>query len=213
MSEGYLMKALLQIKDSALFLGCLYFLVFIMLLPEFAIRQGVVDGFSLMFAGALSVLAVHFFLNWLYIAVVAIPFTMAALLFIAGCSIWLFTPIVLFATESLMRVAVLFVGGSISLTLLNDFYTRLGQFLMIVSGGIWWVVTKAKDLNQKAITAYIFMVVLFGTIIGITSFARLAGVLFIWLVVYSKTKGENIPDFKALFQVASTVAVLFGVVA
>lgn len=212
MQTNYLSRMLFQIKDSAIFLGCLYFIVFILLLPEFAARQGVVNGIEIVILGAISVLVVHLLLNWLYVAVTIIPLVTAAIFFIVGCTIWLFAPIILFSIEGVIQIATLLLGGGINLALLNEFLTRVGQLLMIISGALWWVVNKTKDLNYKALVAYIILVILFGILIGMTSFTRLAGILLIWLVIYSKVKGdENIPDLTALFKVAATVAVIFGV--
>jgi hypothetical protein len=207
-----LLALLFQIKDSSIFLGCLYFIVFIILLPEFIIRGNVINGLQMVIIGAVSVLIVHLLLNWLYIATIAAPIVVAAVFFITGWGIWLFAPLLLFALESLFKIITMFIGVNINLTLLNEFLTRLGQFLIIISGGLWWIVKKAKEINYKALTAYILLVILFGTVIGITSFTRLVGVLFVWFAIYSKVKGcDNISDLAVLFKIAATAAVTFGV--
>jgi len=206
-----LSKVLFQIKDSAIFLGCLYFVVFIILLPEFIARQNIINGLQLVFLGALSVLIVHLFINWLYVAVTLVPLIMSAIFFAAGLVIWLFAPLSMFPIQNILQVFAIF-GVSFDLSLLNEFVTRVGQFLMIIGGGLWWVVNKTKDLNYKALIAYITTIILFGVLLGVTSFTRLAGFLFIWLVVYSKVNGqENIPDLLVLFKVVATAAVVFGV--
>lgn len=206
------LSVLPQVKDSAIFLGCLYFIVFILLLPEFAVRQGIVNGLQIIVFGAVSVLIVHLFLNWTYVVVVAAPLTMTVIFFALGCTIWLFAPGILFPIEGILHFVASIFGGSVNLVLLNDFVTRIGQFLMILSSGLWWVVNKSQGLNHKALVAYIALVLLFGILIGATSFTRLAGVLMVWLVVYSKVKGnEGVPDLTVLFKVAATVAIVFGV--
>lgn len=211
MQKSYLLRALFQVKDSAIFLGCLYFIVFIVLLPEFILRQGVVNGLSIIAIGIVSILIVHLFLNWLYVAVVIVPLVMASIFFIVGCLLWLFAPIIFFGIEVAIQIATLLFDAEISLSLLNEFFSRFGQLLMIISGGLWWVVNKSKDLNYKALIAYIILVLMVGILIGVTSFARLAGTLLIWLVIYSKVKGdENIPDLTLLFKIAASAVVIIG---
>ena len=78
MQRNNLLALLFQIKDSSIFLGCLYFVVFIILLPEFIIRGNVINGLQMVIIGAVSVLIVHLLLNWLYIATIAAPIVVAA---------------------------------------------------------------------------------------------------------------------------------------
>ncbi|MGI5875621.1 MAG: hypothetical protein ACOX6X_02210 [Dethiobacteria bacterium] len=117
-------------------------IVFVILLPEFIVRQGIVNGLLIVILAAISVLVVHLLLNWIYVAVVMVPLTMSALFFTVGCLTWLFSPVAFFAIEGILNFITIFFGGGFDLSLLNEFFTRLGQFFMIISGALWWIVNK-----------------------------------------------------------------------
>lgn len=211
-------KTMFGLKDSAIFLGSLYFICFVLILPLYLQKSGgLVIGLSTVLIGILSIVLVHLFLNWLYVAVVALPLMMAIITFSLGFLIWIISPIIAFGAHSIMElmmsIITVLVGSSfikLDFSLLNEILTRIGMALMTIGGGLWWLVQKAKDIKYKALGVYITLFALYGVVSGITSLSSLVVFLFIWLAIYMKVHGDdNIMDLRLLFKiVASTVTVL-----
>ncbi len=204
-----------KIKDAGLFLGVLYLVSFLLLLPFYLRNTGnILSGAELMLIAILSIVLVQVFLNWLYILIIHIPFIMAAIIGTTGLIIFVFSPLLIIPVELIQNAASMFIGGSFlgnSLTLLSDFTYRLGQGMMIVAGVIWWLVEKAKNINYAALSGYLIGLAGLGIIAGISNFSSLLVFLTIWAVVYLKVSGnENIPDLRIIFKLVATVAVVFG---
>lgn len=210
-----------RFKSSSVFLGVLYLLAFVFTLPYAASVAGWAGvGGSAVFglAAVLAVVLVQALLNWLYLAIVALPALAAAVLVIAGWGIWLYAPIVALPLNIGSQIGMgLVSGGTLTnaadsdITLLIEIATRLGQTLIALGGVLWWVTQRIGKVNYIALGAYLASIALLGSIAGVTGLGGTFVFLVLWLALYMKVKGDTqIPDLRRLFQVVATVATIIG---
>lgn len=186
--------------------------VFILLLPEIMVKP---DKFleiaGIILVAILSIFIVHLFLNSLYIATIAAPFIIAIIMFSLGFSLWLLSPLFVGVFDNFMGGIFSAFGIRLELGFLTEVLTRISQTLMGISGWLWWLIKKAREINYHALGAYLFLIALFGTISGIASMAYLSVFLVFWLIIYMKVKGdENLSDILILFKIAATIPVVIG---
>lgn len=219
-STMFLADFLLKTKQPAVFLGVIYLISFILILP-FALKTsgGVLTQAKLLLIATIATGLVHILLNWLYCLVVAVPLVMSAVLFIIGGLIWLFAPLNGIILDLVFKMVFgLFeaiVGGAFSFSgsigYLIEFTSRCGQTIMVLSGGLWWLVQKAKDINYKAIAIYLIALAIYGIFSGVTSISGLLMFLVIWAIVYYKISEDGqLPDLKTVFKIVATIAIIFG---
>lgn len=210
-------KLATTVKSSSVFLGILYLFSFLLLLPIFLRQQNVLTGAEVLFIAMLAVIAVHLLLNWLYVLTIAVPIIMSAVFFLGGMMIYLFAPLVILPIEALTHWIPM-AGESIagSLSYIHEFITRFGQTLMILGGGLWFLVKRAENINYIALATFLIGLTALGIIAGLTSLSGLLVFLTVWATVYMKIKGDklkddnNLPDLQILFKVVATITVLIG---
>jgi len=217
----FLADILLKIKEPAIFLGVIYLISFILILP-FALKTsgGGLTQAKILLIATIAIGLVHILLNWLYGLVVAIPLVMSVIFFIFGGLLWLFAPlsgvILDLVVKMIFGLFDAIVGGAFSLSesvgYLIEFTSRCGQTIMVLAGGLWWLVQKAKDINYKAIAIYLIALAIYGIFSGVTSISGLLMFLVIWTVIYFKISGDGqLHDLKTVFKVVATIAIVFGV--
>lgn len=208
-----------SIEDAGIFLGCLYFISFILILPVcLQYSNGFVNALEVALVAVVSVVVVHLLLNWLYIATVTVPLIMAGVFAGMGLLVWLFSPIILFVLsaflDSFLNYSILFSGIELDYSLLNIFISRVGTLLVGIGSWLWWAVKKAKDLNYIALGAYVVLFAIYGALSSINSLSYIALFLIIWYLIYLKVRERaNVKDVLKLFRVVATIAVVFGVYA
>ncbi|KXG75489.1 hypothetical protein AN618_18570 [Fervidicola ferrireducens] len=213
---GHIKKLLFRIKDPAILMGTLYLCSFLLLWPFWTTYHGgPLDNYQLMLLSIVAVVLVHIFLNWTYVVIVAVPALAAAVLFGVGAAIWIFSPTYIgIISGILLPFTTLFGLDSSSSAIISgigETVSRIGQFMMILAGGLWWLVEKAKDVRQPALVFYLMGLASFGFLSSITSAQALLAFLFFWLVVDAKLRNVEIPTIGMIFRVLTTIAIIFKI--
>lgn len=208
---------LFGIKDPAILMGTLYILSFLLLWPFMQnFHFGPLNEYKLLLISVIGIVLVHLFLNWVYVLTVAIPMTMAAILFVVGAVIWIFAPTYTGFIAGAFSIWDFFMAGLSSMPSnivsgLGETVSRIGQFMMILAGGLWWLVQKAKSVEQNALVVYLIGLGSFGFLSSLVSTEALFAFLFFWMIVNAKVQGKEAPNIASIFRVLSTIAVVFKV--
>lgn len=213
-----------KVKDGSVFLGILYGMSFLLLLPIYLqnTNGNVLSVATVVLLLVVSVLIVNFLLNITYYAIIAVPLTAAAILGGSGYFIWLFSPLFIGTLFSMFDAALssamfIFGGGGFNfsgiISHMTTFIDRVGQTLMVLAGAIWWFVKKAKDFNHKALSIYLIFLGGLGVMSGLISYSYTIMFLFIWGVVYLKVNGDTenaTKEMVNLFKIIATAAIILG---
>lgn len=213
---NHIKQLLIRIKDPAILMGTLYLCSFLLLWPFWVnYHGGPLDNYHLMLLSIVAIVLVHIFLNWTYVVIVAIPALAAAILFGVGAVIWIFSPTYIgIISGILLPFTTLFglnASSSAIISGIGETVSRIGQFMMILAGGLWWLVEKAKDVRQPALVFYLIGLASFGFLSSITSAQALLTFLFLWLVVDAKLRNVEIPTVGMIFRVLATIAIIFKI--
>ncbi|MGI9862514.1 hypothetical protein SDD30_14130 [Moorella naiadis] len=208
---------LFGIKDPAILIGTLYVISFLLLWPFLQnFHFGPLNEYKLLLVSVIGIVLVHLFLNWVYVLTVAIPMTMVVILFVAGAAIWIFAPTYTGFIVGAFSVWDFFMAGLSSLPSnivsgLGESVSRIGQFMMMLAGGLWWLVQKAKSIEQNALVVYLIGLGSFGFLSSLVSTEALFAFLFFWMIVNAKVQGKEAPNIANIFRILSTIAVVFKV--
>jgi len=199
------------IQSGSVLTGILYALIFLLMIPTF-MNLGYTFYDMLINTGLmlLSVLIVHFLINGLYYLIVAVPLVIAVISAFLGWFIWLNTPLVFSVAE--LTIGLFFDGSNFGS--LSEYFTRIGQSLMMFGGGLWWLVKKAKDINYAAIYIYIIMLGLLGIFSGFISPSITIIFIIFWATLsYKIHENPNVntnEQLALLFKVVASLAILFA---
>lgn len=199
------------IQSGSVLTGILYALIFLLMIPTF-MSAGYTFDDMLINTGLIlaSVLIVHFLTNGLYYLIIAVPFIIAVVSAVLGWFIWLHTPLVFSIAE--LTIGLFFDGADFSS--LSEYFTRIGQSLMMFGGGLWWLVKKAKDINYAAIYIYIIVLGLIGIFSGFVSPSITIIFIIFWATLsYKIHENPNVntnEQLELLFKVVASLAILFA---
>lgn len=210
-----------KIKDSAIFLGALYCLSLLVMLPVYLRFNNLPAIAGIIFISLLAILLVHFAMNWLYYFVISTPVIASATLFVLGWALTIFSPLL----EMYIRLIIDIISMTLSifsfdssLTFIDPLFKiidRVAAFLIVLSGIFWWLVKKGENIQYKALAFYIVFIVFLGAILGIGNMTVIFFFLFIWYLLFVKVKGlediEDIGKVATLFKIGATVLVLSGI--
>lgn len=197
-------------------MGALYLCSFLLLWPFWTkYHRGPLDNYELMILSVVAIVLVHIFLNWVYVLIVAVPAVMAAILFAVGAAIWILCPAYFGIMSGIWAPFETFLNlgalGSNIISGIGETVSRAGQFMMIIAGGLWWFVQKARDIKQSALVFYLIGLASFGFLSSVASAEALFAFLFFWMVVDAKLRGVEVPTASTIFRVLVTIAVIFKI--
>lgn len=209
-----LAQVLFQAKNTAVVLGVLYAVAFLLLLPATLLRGGsavTMGGILILMIAAVAV--IHALLNFTYLLVVAFPAVMAAAFALLGVTIWLTAPLVGSFVMALVSM-IPFVDLSGSTVLIIEFVSRFGQTLMLVAGALWWAIEKMRSINQGALVVFLFVVGSLGLFTGSRSWSGAMVFLVVWMAIYFRlndaSPGGVQQNIALVFKAVATLAILFG---
>ncbi|GEL77103.1 hypothetical protein [Tenuibacillus multivorans] len=214
---------LFKIKDSGIFLGVLYVIALILMLPVYLYYfDNTISIITFTLLGLLVILIVHLVLNWLYYLVIIIPLLMSVLLFVLGWAIFILSPLFQTYITFLLDMADTFmsmVGLSLPSNFIDPlfkFFDRIAEFLIVISGISWWLINKGKNINYKALAFYLVFIAFAGVLIGFGSMVNVFFILFIWYLIYLKVNNVNdrkeFANLAILFKIGATAMIISGVV-
>lgn len=228
-SEINLMSSLYKVKDGAIFLGIIYSITFLIMLPVFVkYNDSAPTLVRLSFYSLICVALVNVLFNWLYYLIVAVPLLFSGLLFVLGWSLYIYAPLftgfIMFIFNfltSFMSFLFLFEGLNLGLDInwigyFSTFIEHLGQFFIAIGGIFWWFVKKGESINYKALYIYLVFLVFLGAQFGIVGLQNIFYFLFIWLLLYFKISrlddiGHNMKGVTVLFKLGASIVVLTGI--
>jgi len=206
-----------RLRSGAIFLGSLYVILWIVLLPTLwpALVHDTGPTFGAVLMLILPLVIVEILLNGLVWLIVAVPFIMAVALTVLGQLIWLTAPLTFLPTAFLSAIPDIGSGLTGAMHFLETFMEHLGLTLTACGAALFWVAHRLRSVNQVAVTAYLAAIGIVGIIWGATSLAPLVVFLVLWLMVYAKMNDDATmgADIRRLFQIAATGAVVANIAA
>ncbi|WIV11082.1 hypothetical protein [Proteiniborus sp. MB09-C3] len=210
-----------ELKNPSILLGVLYGICFLIMLPiQLSKTSSVGNLFLAILYSIIPILIVHFLLNFLYYLVISIPLIMSIVIASIGLFIWLFAPlqgVILDTILNVINLALLTLGDDIfnvsgSLNYYIEFVSRLGQTLITIGGGLWWLVKKAKDINYVALYAYIIFLSFLLILSGIIQPSYTIIFLILWATLAIKVKeNDSLPDLKLLFKIVANISIFVAI--
>ncbi|PSR31208.1 MAG: hypothetical protein C7B46_17125 [Sulfobacillus benefaciens] len=206
-----------RLRSGAIFLGSLYLIVWIVLLPTLwlALVQDTGPAFGAVLMLILPIVVIEILLNGLVWLIVAVPWIMGVVLTVLGQILWLTAPLVFLPTAFLSAIPDVGSGLTGASHFLETFVEHLGLTVTACGAALFWVAQRLRSVNQVAVTAYLAAISIMGIIWGATSLAPLVVFLVLWLMVYAKMQQDATigRDIRRLFQIAATGAVIANIAA
>ncbi len=217
-------SSLYKVKDATIFLGILYCITFVLLLPiliKYSDSAPTLLQMSLF--SLLCVVLVHLLFNWLYYLVIAIPLIISGLIFILGWAMYIYAPLctgiimLIFSIfSSALSVLGVFDLDTSWIGYITSFIEHLGQFFIAIGGIFWWFVQKGESIKYRALYVYLVFLVFVGAQLGIGGLQNIFYFLFIWLLLYLKISGvddikQNIKSITVLFRLGASIVVMAGI--
>lgn len=206
-----------RLRSGAIFVGSLYVILWIVLLPTLwpALVHETGPTFGAVLMLILPLVIVEILLNGLVWLIVAVPFIMGIALTVFGQLMWLAAPLVFVPTAFLSAIPDIGSGLTGAMQFLETFMEHLGLTLTASGAALFWIAHRLRSVNQVAVTAYLAAIGIIGIIWGATSLAPLVIFLVLWLMVYAKINNDATmgADIRRLFQIAATGAVVANIAA
>lgn len=215
-----------KFRNSALLLGTLYTITFLILLPVVVAKRGSVLVLAEVLAVMiLAAVVVHLMLNFTYVLTVLFPLTMAVVFLITGAALWFAAPLLKMYVGAIggifsMLLSAVGAGGSFPFESAVDgyveFISRLGEAFFALAAAMWWAVEKVKDINQGAIVVYLVLLLSMGFLSGFAGVGTLLTFFLVWLAVFLRLQQTDNgttsvhKQIKALLKAGATLALLFG---
>lgn len=211
-----------KLKDGAIFLGIMYCLGLVVALPA-VIRNynGEVPVLVLLGVSLLVLVIVHLLFNWMYYLIIIFPAIISGLMFLVGWAIYIMTPFYVAQINLLFTLINFMAFGSFDhswINNLNDFFSRIGQFLIAVGGIFWWFVQKGSEIKYRALAVYLVFIAFLGAVFGLFGPQNVFFFLFLWLIIYLKIGStsdfdkEDLRLIAILFKLGATITVISGLV-
>ncbi len=213
---------LYQIRDSGIFLGIIYAIGFIVMLPVYLYyTDNILNIMELLFLSLATVVIIHLAFNWMYYLTISLPLLTSITLFILGWAIFIFNPI----SELFVKIIIEIInkaifGKSFDLTMsvvdpIFKLVDRISQFLIFIGGVFWWLVKKGESIKYKALGFYLVFFAFLGAVMGIGNMTNVFFFLFIWYLLYIKVKGlrftEDAGRIAPMFKLGATIVILSGI--
>lgn len=198
-----------KIKSASVLTGLMYAIVFILMLP-FYMNQGYQFDSILKITGVFvaSAIIVHLILNGLYYLMIVVPLIMAVLIGGAGWLIWVNAPLLIGVFVSTFSIF------DIDLSWMIESATRIGQTMMALAGGIWWIVKKGKEINYAALYIYLIILAMIGITSGFINPSITYVFLMFWAVVSYKIHEHPTVDTNSqlsiIFKIVASLSILIA---
>ncbi len=200
-----------KLQSAAVLTGVLYAMVFILMIPMYLNQGNTIDS-MLKLSGllVLSALIVHFMLNGMYYLLVALPLIMAGITGVLGWIIWINAPLMVGSITTLVSLF------DVDISWMIEYATRIGQTMMFVSGGLWWLVKKGKEIDYAALYIYLIILGMIGVTSGFISPSLSYVFLLFWAVISYKIHEHPTVDTNTqlalIFKIVASLSILIATV-